>query len=80
LWFLSNTQKLFGWHVIAAAVAEHEREMIAKRSQRFLEPVHFRPEYCVALEEVAMGDMEMNTQATKLQTAENHLKQLMADV
>jgi hypothetical protein len=27
-----------------------------------------------------MGDMEMNTQATKLQTAESDLKQLMADV
>jgi hypothetical protein len=29
---------------------------------------------------VANGDMEMNAQATKIQAAENNLKQLMADV
>jgi hypothetical protein len=29
---------------------------------------------------VANGDMEMNAQATKVQAAENNLKQLMADV
>ena len=29
---------------------------------------------------VANGEMEMNAQATKLQAAENDLKQLMADV
>jgi len=28
----------------------------------------------------ANGDMDMNTQATKLQTAESDLKELMADV
>jgi cell fate (sporulation/competence/biofilm development) regulator YlbF (YheA/YmcA/DUF963 family) len=27
-----------------------------------------------------MGEMEMNAQVTKIQTAENDLKQLMADV
>jgi hypothetical protein len=33
-----------------------------------------------ALRSAVNGDMEMNTQATKLQAAENDLKQLMADV
>ena len=32
------------------------------------------------LRTAANGEMEMNAQATKLQTAENDLKQLMADV
>jgi hypothetical protein len=32
------------------------------------------------LRRAASGEMEMNAQATKLQVAENDLKQLMADV
>jgi len=32
------------------------------------------------LRRAANGEMEMNAQATKLQTAENDLKELMADV
>jgi hypothetical protein len=36
------------------------------------EPFHLR--------RAANGEMEMNAQATKLQAAENDLKQLMADV
>jgi hypothetical protein len=32
------------------------------------------------LRRAAIGEMEMNLQATKLQAAENDLKQLMADV
>jgi hypothetical protein len=32
------------------------------------------------LRRAASGEMEMNAQATKLQAAENDLKQLMADV
>ena len=54
-----------------------------RTARRSLETVHFGPEYCVAslpLRRTANGDMEMNAQATKLQAAENDLKQLMADV
>ena len=50
---------------------------------RSLEIVHFGLQYCVAslrLRRAANGDMEMDAQATKLQAAENDLKQLMADV
>jgi cell fate (sporulation/competence/biofilm development) regulator YlbF (YheA/YmcA/DUF963 family) len=34
----------------------------------------------LSLRRAANGEMEMNAQATKLQAAENDLKQLMADV
>jgi hypothetical protein len=50
------------------------------RAARFLETVHFDHEYCVVGLFRANGDTEMNTQATKVQAAENDLKQLMADV
>src|SRR6516165_1169882 len=55
------------------------REQLAARS---LETIHFGPEYCGRASggRVANGEMEMNAQATKLQAAENDLKQLMADV
>ena len=49
-----------------------------------LETIHLGPEYCLvepfAGGREANGEMEMNAQATKLQAAENDLKQLMADV
>ena len=50
---------------------------------RSLETIHFGLEYCgqaLFPEEGANGGMEMKAQATKLQDAENDLKQLMADV
>ena len=49
---------------------------------RSLETIHFGPEYCgrALLRRVANGEMEMNAQATKLQAAENDLKQLMDDL
>jgi t-SNARE complex subunit (syntaxin) len=50
---------------------------------RSLETIHFGHEYCgraLSLRRAANGEMEMNAQATKLQAAENDLKQLMADV
>ena len=49
---------------------------------RFLETIHFGPEYCgrAPLRRAANWKMEMNAQATKLEAAENDLKQLMADV
>ena len=49
---------------------------------KYLETIHFGPEYCgraLPLRRAANGEMEMNAQATKLQAAENDLKQLMAD-
>jgi hypothetical protein len=48
-----------------------------------LETIHFGPEYCgraLLLRRAVNGGMELDAQATKLQTAENDLKQLMADV
>ena len=45
--------------------------------RKVLETIHFGPEYCGR---AVNGEMEMNAQATKLQAAENDLKQLMADV
>jgi hypothetical protein len=48
-----------------------------------LETIHFGPEYCgraLLLRRAVNGGMEMDAQATTLQTAENDLKQLMADV
>jgi hypothetical protein len=48
-----------------------------------LETVHFGPEYWLAslsIEEAVNGDMKMNAQATKLEAAENELKQLMTNV
>jgi hypothetical protein len=50
---------------------------------RSLETIHFGPEYCgraLSPEEGGEWEMEMNAQATKIQAAENDLKQLMADV
>jgi hypothetical protein len=55
----------------------------AARAVRSLETVHFDREYWVAspsIEKAANGDMKMNAQATKLQAAENELKQLMSNV
>src|SRR5215813_15616858 len=49
---------------------------------RVLETIHFGPECCgraLSPERAANGEMEMNVQATKLQAAENDLKQLMAN-
>ena len=51
--------------------------------RKSLETIHFGPEYCgraLPLRRAVNGGMEMDAQATKLQTAENDLKQLMADV
>ena len=56
------------------------RTALAARS---LETIHFGPEYCgraLSPEGAANGEMGMKAQATKLQAAENDLKQLMADV
>ena len=53
------------------------------RAARCLEPVHFTAEYSVVSppsRSAAKGDMEMNARATKLQAAEDELKQLMAHV
>ena len=50
---------------------------------RSLKTIHFGPEYCgraLSPEEGGEWEMEMNAQATKIQAAENDLKQLMADV
>jgi hypothetical protein len=50
---------------------------------RSLETIHFGPEYCgraLSPGEGGEWEMEMNAQATKIQAAENDLKQLMADV
>ena len=50
---------------------------------RSLETIHFGPEYCgraLSPEEGGEWEMEMNAQVTKIQAAENDLKQLMADV
>ena len=59
-------------------------EMVVRTAlvARSLESIHFGPEYCVSPspERAANGETEMNAQATKLQAAENDLKQLMADV
>jgi hypothetical protein len=50
--------------------------------QGLLETIHFGPEYCgrAPLRRAANWKMEMNAQTTKLEAAENDLKQLMADV
>jgi hypothetical protein len=56
---------------------------MAKLAARSLETVQFGPEYCgraLSPEEGGEWEMEMNAQATKIQAAENDLKQLMADV
>jgi hypothetical protein len=53
------------------------------QATRSLETVHFSPEYCgrpLPLRRAANGEMKMNEQATKLETAESNVKQLMADV
>ena len=59
-------------------------EMVVRTAlvARSLETIHFGPEYSVSPspERAANGETEMNAQATKLQAAENDLKQLMADV
>ena len=55
-----------------------------QRLSQGLETIHLGPEYCVGEPfpggREANGEMEMNAQVTKLQAAENDLKQLMADV
>jgi hypothetical protein len=50
--------------------------------RKSLETIHFAPEYCgrALFLRRANGEMKMDAQATTLQTAENDLKQLMADV
>jgi hypothetical protein len=56
---------------------------MAKLAARSLESIHFGPEYCgraLSPEEGGEWEMEMNAQATKIQAAENDLKQLTADV
>jgi hypothetical protein len=56
---------------------------MAKLAARSLESIHFGREYCgraLSPEEGGEWEMEMNAQVTKIQAAENDLKQLMADV
>jgi hypothetical protein len=58
-------------------------QMGGHRAVRSLETVHFGLEYWVAslsIEEAVHGDMKMNARATKLEAAENELKQLMTNV
>jgi hypothetical protein len=61
----------------------HKSLSIAKLAARSLETIHFGPEYygqALSPEGGGEWEMEMNAQATKIQAAENDLKQLMADV
>jgi hypothetical protein len=56
------------------------RTALAARS---LETLHFGAQYCrraLSLEDGGEWGVQMNAQATKLEGAENDLKQLMADV
>jgi hypothetical protein len=67
--------------VLAAAKARGKRSTRATHGLGSLETVYVGPEYCVAsLSRLGGENMGMNTQATKLQAAEDDLKQLMADV
>src|SRR6516225_10953203 len=72
-----DAQKL----VLAAAKARGKRSTRATHGLGSLETVYLGPEYCVAsLSRLGGENMGMNTQATKLQAAEDDLKKLMADV
>jgi hypothetical protein len=66
-------------HAITPSAADRATGVAASH----LEIIHFGAEYCgpaLYPAGAVSGEMEMNAQATKLQAAENDLKQLMADV
>jgi hypothetical protein len=83
--FRSAVMQTMPAHATAAMTAGRAPSAFGKRAPfaaRSFRDYSLCPEYCgrAPLRRAANWEMELNAQATKLEAAENDLKQLMADV